>query len=110
MNTNVLSVQLYNKGTDWEAFQSFVNNLLKFQVALKFEENIDNATNALMTSIQSACWESTPEKTGRWERIMWFQLTLNSEQKTNLKWLRKKIKRKLHLTKPAKELKTLSPI
>lgn len=51
---------LCNKHTDWQMFKQHLNDNLNLKVCIKSEDDIDNATEHIITSIQKAAWASTP--------------------------------------------------
>ncbi|CAH2103967.1 unnamed protein product [Euphydryas editha] len=61
VKNNMKRLQLYNKWTDWDAFRNLISDELQLQIALKSEDDIDNATHKFMTTVQSACWKCTPD-------------------------------------------------
>lgn len=51
---------LYNNRTDWDAFHQYLHENLDLKICMKTEEDIDNATEYITKSIQTAAWLSTP--------------------------------------------------
>ena len=52
--------KLYNKLTDWDSFKEQIEDKLDLQTCLKTKEDIESAAQHLSTTIQNACWQSTP--------------------------------------------------
>ncbi|CAH2265380.1 jg13337 [Pararge aegeria aegeria] len=99
------------KRTVWEAFRSIVNEELQLQIAHKSEEDIDDATNVLMTTIQSACWKCTPEDTSPLERhVVLAEIKLVILEKRRLRRLLHNSRHpqdKTVFNKASKDLKTI---
>jgi hypothetical protein len=51
---------LYNNSTDWGLFQENVRNNLRLNISLKTEQEIEDATNDFIITIQSAAWLASP--------------------------------------------------
>lgn len=51
---------LYNHKTDWDAFAEFLEEKIDLKVALKTENDIDEATFYITNLIQVAAWRATP--------------------------------------------------
>lgn len=52
---------LSNYKTDWEAFEGYINGHLNINIRLKTTEEVEDATNHLITTIQDAGWKATPQ-------------------------------------------------
>jgi hypothetical protein len=54
------SDKLYNRQTDWQSFREFLEERIELKVALKTQEDLENATKYITSLIQQACWLNTP--------------------------------------------------
>jgi DNA-binding transcriptional MocR family regulator len=51
---------LYNNNTDWGLFKENVRNNLRLNISLKTEQEIEEATNDFIITIQRAAWAASP--------------------------------------------------
>lgn len=51
---------LYNKKTDWNAFQDHIEDKINLRIPLKTEEDVDRALDDFIKLVQEAAWKSTP--------------------------------------------------
>lgn len=52
---------LYNKKTDWESYQKWLENNLTLRIPMKTADDVEKATDYITKMIQQAAWKSTPE-------------------------------------------------
>lgn len=108
---------LSNKKTNWDLFQHHIEQHLNINISLKTTDEIEQATNLFITTIQSAGWRSTPQPTNskinspnipyeimeivkekRRARARW-QRTHNIEDKRKFNQLNNKLRNKLKQTR-----------
>lgn len=53
-------LKLYSKNTDWELFKEHIRQNLNLDISMKTEEELEQATNYFITTIQTASWNATP--------------------------------------------------
>lgn len=51
---------LQNKNTNWEEFRENLTYKLQLNISLKTAQELDEATNYFITTLQNCIWETTP--------------------------------------------------
>lgn len=52
---------LYNRHTNWEVFREYLEDNINLKIALKTQDDIEDAAKYITVLIQTACWLNTPK-------------------------------------------------